>query len=135
MHFFGRQSRAGLVQNLHFGKPALLHWNPAQHASSFCFTSSPTMHWDCVAVDDTPHQPAHSFVRVISNINSPFFTNGMPSMQIGFVQAFFSRSEYRPRGRTAAIASYRCWRTTSSRRSAGCTRKTTRWSSASRDLI
>ena len=40
MHFLRpRQSRAGLVQNLHFGKPALLHWNPAQHASSFCFTS------------------------------------------------------------------------------------------------
>ena len=90
MHFLRpRQSRAGLVQNLHFGKPALLHWNPAQHASSFCFTSSPPMHvvpWISV----TPHQPAHNFVRVISNINSPFFTNGMPSMQIGFVQAFLS---------------------------------------------
>ena len=87
-----RQSRAELVQNLHFGKPALLHWNPAQHASSFCFTSSPTMHLACVASDDTPHQPEHNFVRVIPYINSPFFTNGMPSMQIGFVQACFSGS-------------------------------------------
>ena len=52
------------------------------------------MHWDCVAVDDTPHQPEHNFVRVISNINSPFFTNGMPSMQIGFVQAFLSSAVY-----------------------------------------
>ena len=33
-------------------------------------------------MDDTPHQPAHSFVRVISNINSPFFTNGMPSIPL-----------------------------------------------------
>ena len=47
--FFGRArvgaGRRRLVQNLQFGKPALSHggWS-AQHASRFCFTSSPTMH-------------------------------------------------------------------------------------------
>ena len=46
----------------------------------------------CVAVDDTLHQPEHNFVRVIPYINSPLFTNGMPSMQIGFVHACLSKS-------------------------------------------
>ena len=96
VHFLRpRQSTVGrrLVQNLHFGKPALSHggWS-AQHASRFCFTSSPTMHLACVASDDTLHQPEHNFVRVIPYINLPFCTNGMPSMQIGFVQAIFSKS-------------------------------------------
>ena len=76
--FFGRArvgaGRRRLVQK-HFRKPTLLHGGlSAQHASRFCFTSSPRMH---VASGDTPHQPEHNLVRVIPYINSPFFTNGI----------------------------------------------------------
>ena len=53
------------------------------------------MHLACVAEDDTLHQPEHNFVRVIPYINSPLFTNGMPSMQIGFVQALLSKGKSR----------------------------------------
>ena len=38
-----------------------------------------------------PHQSAHSFVRVVLK-NTPFITNGMSSMQIGFVHACLSKS-------------------------------------------
>ena len=41
-----------------------------------------------------PHQSAHSFVRVVLK-NTPFITNGMSSMQIGFVQALLSKGNSR----------------------------------------
>ena len=58
------------------------------------------MHWACVAVDDTPHQPKHWPERVVSNANlHPQYA----LQQIGFVQSCLSSKESRSSGQPNAF--------------------------------